>query len=238
MANSFFNFRQFTVHQDKSTMKVCTDSCLFGAWMASQTDIPKDIGMLDIGTGSGLLSLMMAQQHDNPILGIEIDEAAAIQANQNVQLTPWKDRIRILNADVMQFQSVEKFGFIFSNPPFYENSLTSAKLQKNIAHHDEGLTLKPLLEFISGNLNETGKASLLLPYSRLETFSTLARDLGFNLLRLLKVKQTPEHDFFRACIYFGKTAAMPTEIEEMHIKTVSGIYSDSFRELLKYYYLW
>ncbi|MCX6323457.1 MAG: methyltransferase [Sphingobacteriales bacterium] len=238
MANSFFNFRQFTVHQDKSAMKVCTDSCLFGAWMASQTDIPKDTGMLDIGTGSGLLSLMMAQQHDNPILGIEIDEAAAIQANQNVQLTPWKDRIRILNADVMQFQTVEKFGFIFSNPPFYENSLTSAKLQKNIAHHDEALTLKPLLEFISGNLNETGKASLLLPYSRLETFSTLAEDLGFNLLKILKVKQTPEHDFFRACIYFGKTAAMPTVIEEMYIKSASGIYSDSFCGLLNDYYLW
>jgi tRNA1Val (adenine37-N6)-methyltransferase len=238
MANSYFNFRQFTVHQDKSAMKVCTDSCLFGAWMASQTDIPKDTGMLDIGTGTGLLSLMMAQQHENQIMGIEIDESAAIQASQNVMHSPWKHRIRILNEDVLQFQSDEKFGFIFSNPPFYENSLASPKLQKNIAHHAEALTLKPLLEFISGNLNETGKASLILPYSRLETFSTLAEDLGFNLLKILKVKQTPEHDFFRACIYFGKTATIPTVIEEMYIKSASGIYSGSFRELLKDYYLW
>jgi len=136
-------------------MKVTTDSCLFGAWISKQINSEGLIinNCLDIGTGTGLLSLMFVQQNENIIIdAIEIDEAAAAQAKQNIDAAQWKERIKIICADIREYKFEKKYDIIFSNPPFYENELKSTQQEKNIAHHSDELNLKDVLVVIENNL--------------------------------------------------------------------------------------
>ena len=140
MSNSYFNFKQFTVNQDRCAMKVTTDSCLFGTWVAKEMQAATTHNvktMLDIGAGSGLLSLMVAQKNAVLIEAVEIDADAAQQARENVAASPWKDKINVVNRDVLQWKPSHSYDFIFSNPPFYENDLKSDKKGKNIATNIE-----------------------------------------------------------------------------------------------------
>ncbi|HEX6849217.1 MAG TPA: methyltransferase, partial [Chitinophagaceae bacterium] len=175
MANSYFQFKQFTIHQNKCAMKVTTDACLFGAWVANEIkNVHKDsFGeelrvkyCLDIGTGTGLLALMLAQKVSGEINCVEIDAAAAKQAQENADLSPWGKRIFIMTGDAKKM--VETFGkdfdLIISNPPFYEKEIRSASGSKNIAHHSDELTLKELLALIENYLEPTGNFFLLMPY--------------------------------------------------------------------------
>ncbi|MGB3005267.1 MAG: methyltransferase, partial [Chitinophagaceae bacterium] len=163
MSNSFFQFKQFTIHQDKCAMKVTTDSCLFGAWAAEQVhNLEIEVNnILDIGTGTGLLSLMLAQNCNAAIDAIEIDKQTATQATENVQVSPFSEKIKIHFADVHQFGFEKKYNIIISNPPFYENELKSEYKKKNIAHHNEGLLLKDLLTIIHKQLLPSGSFYLL-----------------------------------------------------------------------------
>jgi tRNA1Val (adenine37-N6)-methyltransferase len=142
MANSFFQFKQFIIHQDRCAMKVTTDACLFGAWVAKEVGGQKSEveTILDIGTGTGLLSLMLAQKTNATIDSVEIDEAAAEQAQENANASLWKDRIFVMPGDAkdMAYTFCKNFDIIISNPPFYENELTSSDHQKNLAHHHRG----------------------------------------------------------------------------------------------------
>ena len=129
-------------------MKVTTDACLFGAWVAEEINNEelKINNCLDIGAGTGLLSLMIAQKNqETGITGVEIDEDAGKQAKENINASPWKARIDILEGDVKNHDFPEKFDLIISNPPFYENEIRSATDSKNVAHHSENLSLKELL---------------------------------------------------------------------------------------------
>src|SRR5258705_6346666 len=150
MANSYFKFKQFTIHQDRCAMKVTTDACLFGAWVAIEAGIleSEDGSILDIGAGTGLLSLMLAQKTNVSIDSVEIDEAAAKQARENADASPWKERIFVMPGDAkyMAYTLCKNFDIIISNPPFYENELASPDHHKNIAHHDGGLLLDELLQ--------------------------------------------------------------------------------------------
>src|SRR5882724_12429409 len=122
MSNHFFQFKQFTIHQDHCAMKVTTDASLFGAW-AEESVRSREPGVrniLDIGTGTGLLSLMLAQRINADIDAIEIDEAAAEQAIENTEASAWKERITVINADAKNYSFPKKYDCIISNPPFYE----------------------------------------------------------------------------------------------------------------------
>jgi len=160
-------------------MKVTTDACLFGAWVAEEVRSQESgVGSsLDIGTGTGLLALMLAQKNsETNILAIEIDKDAAAQAANNIDSSLWKDHVDILEADVKDLSFPEKFDLIISNPPFYEKELRSDTDKKNIAHHSENLTLKELLNIIKNNLNPHGNFFLLLPYKRNDERKKLFRD--------------------------------------------------------------
>jgi tRNA1Val (adenine37-N6)-methyltransferase len=239
MGNSFFRFKQFTVQQGQAAMKVTTDACLFGAWAAKNisTDHSAAKDLLDIGTGTGLLSLMVAQQTNTTIDAIEIDEQAAEQATANAAESPWKERITVLQGDARTFDSPKQYDVIISNPPFYENELKSGNIKKDTAHHDDGLTLQQLLLTISARLKENGTFYLLLPFKRYQEVLPMLRNAGMKLEKLCVVKQSVTHSFFRVMIAGGKKETIEQE-EEIAIKDDTDQYTTAFISLLKEYYLY
>jgi tRNA1Val (adenine37-N6)-methyltransferase len=223
-------------------MKVTTDACLFGAWMADEINNEelKINNCLDIGTGTGLLSLMLAQKNlEVGITGVEIDEDAGEQANENFNASLWKDRVDILKGDVKEYDFPEKFDLIISNPPFYERELRSESEKKNLAHHSENLTLGELLSIIKKYLNPGGFFFLLLPYKRNEEIKKLLKNHELNISKILFVRQSVKHDYFRIMLK-GKLSEpenIETEFNEMSISDDSQQYSSEFKQLLKDYYL-
>src|SRR5688572_17826532 len=141
MSNNFFQFKQFIVYQDRCSMKVCTDACIFGAYAANiiSNSASQILKCLDIGTGTGLLSLMIAQKTRAIIDAIEIEEDAFIQAKENFSNSPWRQRLRAVHTDAKHLSTWVKYDFIVSNPPFYQNDLVSPLKTKNVAKHDTSL---------------------------------------------------------------------------------------------------
>src|SRR5688572_19186971 len=222
-------------------MDVKTDACLFGAWVAEKVKSQKSKvkSGLDIGTGTGLLALMLTQK--NPELkidAIEIDKDAAEQAKINAGSSPWKEQINIIQADVKGFSFEKEFDLIISNPPFYEKEIRSATDSKNIAHHSENLTLKELLVIIKDNLSKTGSFFLLLPYKRHEEIKKLFKDHELNISKILFVRQSVKHDYFRIFIKGSLLAEeKQTEFDELSIWDDKKQYTNEFVMLLKDYYL-
>jgi len=236
MPNSYFQFKQFIVRQERAAMKVSTDACLFGAWLARQS--PSCSRVLDIGGGTGLLSLMFAQQHpEASIEAIEIDPAAALQAAENFTASPWSMRLSIHTGPVQQFKPAGKYGLVFSNPPFFENHLRSPLMAKNNARHNTTLSLEELSRIVPPLLTEEGRFAVLLPFESAERFIRLLELQGVYAGKVLQVKQSSQHTRFRSLIYFSKTVAECGE-EEITIKGTDNNYSPAFTDLLKDYYLY
>ena len=243
MANNYFRFKQFTIQQDKAAMKVTTDGCLFGAWVAKQIgEQPMTaVKLLDVGTGTGILSLMIAQKNpDCSIDAVEIDNNAYEQAIENIIASPRKENIRVVQADIKSFEPGKKYDTIFSNPPFYENELKAEDEKRNVAHHDGGLSFNELFAIIKQRLTPEGHFYLLLPYKRNEEIRKLALEHQFELLQLTFVKQSVNHGYFRImlCGKLPSEKNRETFIDEMAIKDNNDNYSPAFVSLLKDYYLY
>ena len=238
MSNSYFQFKQFTIDQDKSAMKVCTDACLFGAVVAEK--IYKEhnniSNLLDIGSGTGLLSLQVAQKSTTTIDALEIEEAAFEQARQNFDNSPWGERLNMLNRDALDFKSDKKYDCIISNPPFFEGDLRSDNKQKNAAKHDTTLTLEQLLRVIDEHLSPLGYFAVLLPYQRVDYFITIAAAANYCLQEKLLIRHTESHPFFRGILFFSFEATK-TISNQLSIKDLKGNYTPAFKALLKDYYL-
>ncbi|MEP7375322.1 MAG: methyltransferase [Chitinophagaceae bacterium] len=226
-------------------MKVTTDSCLFGAWVAGDVKSKTPIGpgsevrsIFDIGAGTGLLSLMLAQKNNSLINAIEIDNEAFIQASENIDASPWKERINIFHADLKDFISPAKYDIIISNPPFYENEWPSGNSKRNAAHHSSELLFRDLIDIISASLKPEGRFYLLLPYKRHEEVLKLFGQEKISLIQKIFVRQSDDHDYFRFMIEgcFEKTANTMTN--EISIKNKNNEYSEEFTALLKDYYLY
>ncbi|HJS54591.1 MAG TPA: methyltransferase [Chitinophagaceae bacterium] len=242
MANSFFQFKQFLIHQDRCAMKVTTDACLFGAWLTDEVGNQESAvnSVLDIGTGTGLLGLMFAQKNpEAKIDAIEIDKGAAEQARINVDSSPWKEQINIVQADTKLFPFEKRFDLIMSNPPFYEKEIRSATDNKNIAHHGKELKLEELFRIIKNNLAADGNFFLLLPYKRNEEIRKLLKDHELQISKLLFVRQSVKHGYFRIMLK-GKLSEEKdeeTEFDEMSIWNENQQYTKEFTQLLNDYYL-
>jgi tRNA1Val (adenine37-N6)-methyltransferase len=216
-------------------MKVCTDACLFGSLSPALPE--KELRILDIGTGTGLLALMYAQQYPNATIdAVEIDEAAARQAAENFAASPWADRLKVYNTPIQQLNPSTGYDIIISNPPFFDNDLKSTNAKRNLALHSEALSLEELLASIDRLLNADGCFGLLLPFHRTAYFEELALVKHFYLSRKILVKQTHAHGYFRSILFFGRTKAEMVE-KEITIKDADGQYSSDFKTLLKDYYL-
>jgi len=239
MANHYFKFKAFTVHQEHCAMKVCTDACVQGAFTAQYLEdtylVPAYI--LDIGAGTGLLSLMLAQKTAALITAIELDLPAYTQAQENFIASPWADRLQITSADIREWESGRCFDFIITNPPFYEAALKSNNHQRNQAMHATTLNYRELLLAIQRHLMPTGKFSVLLPYASFDPFMLQAQQGGYHLQQVLYIKQTPQHDFFRTVGIFGKEVTQ-TITTTMSIYDDEKVYTSEFVSLLKDYYLY
>ncbi|WP_300703222.1 methyltransferase [Bacteroides sp.] len=160
MSNTSFTFKQFTVNHDKCAMKVGTDGVLLGAWAS----VANAKHILDVGTGTGLIALQIAQRNQKAaITAIEIDPSAAAQAKENVQCSPWADRIDVICSDFRSFQSKIKFDLIVSNPPYFIDALNCPNEQRNIARHTGGLNYDLLFHHAAHLLEEEGGVSVIIP---------------------------------------------------------------------------
>ncbi|MEI3801510.1 MULTISPECIES: tRNA1(Val) (adenine(37)-N6)-methyltransferase [unclassified Chitinophaga] len=239
MANTFFKFKQFTVHQEHCAMKVCTDACIQGAFTAqylADNEITAP-AILDLGAGTGLLSLMLAQQVDAVITAVELDAGAAHQAIQNFDESPWAHRLTLTRQDIRKMDGAVKYDFIISNPPFYERALKSGQAAKDQAMHATNLSYGELLTAVDQQLAVSGELSVLLPYTAFEGFRVLALEAGLHLKQVLYIRQSVKHGFFRTVGIFSRKP-VNTVISELSVYDAERVYTPGFVELLRPYYLY
>ena len=248
MANPYFSFKKFTIWQDQAAMKVTTDACLLGAWASDHLQ-KKHLGqfspattifrLADVGTGTGLLAMMIHQKNPSFFVeGLELDPVAAQQAIHNVAQAGFEQQIKIHTVDVTSYCPDAMYDIIISNPPFYQDDLKSTAQKRNWAFHDDTLTLAQLFRFISENLSETGKFFLLLPWRREQEVNDLLLLNNLSLLEKIAVKTAP-HSPAHRLLLAGKRMDEPIQLleQEICITDETGSYSSRFRELLMDYYL-
>jgi tRNA1Val (adenine37-N6)-methyltransferase len=227
-------------------MKVCTDSCLFGALLSGITSFFPDLNfpkpstkILDIGAGTGLLSLMYAQKNERAIIdAVELDDNAAQQAKENFSASLWTKRLNVRHTSIQDFSNVhaEKYNLIFSNPPFYEDNLKSKDRQRNLALHSASLQLEELFVSVKKLLDTNGVFAVLLPYYRTEQAVFLGKENGLYVQKKIPVKRSPEQNYFRSILFFSQNPCTES-VSEICIKDDAGNYSKEFTELLKAFYL-
>jgi tRNA1Val (adenine37-N6)-methyltransferase len=237
LSSSYFKFKQFTIHQDRCAMKVCTDACILGAWFAEK--VPKYATILDIGSGTGLLMMMLAQKTKAYIHGIELDISCFKQLKENIGQNNWKERLTVYPGDVRSYAFADKYDFIITNPPFYENDLPSKAEEDILAKHSRELSLKELIEVIDNNLSKDGAFGILLPFDRWEYFNRLGEQQHFYLHEKLFVRHSHAHDFSRTILHYSrhKENFIPAFEMSIHNKENAG-YTEEFVELMKDYYLY
>ena len=253
MANPFFQCKEFIVHQQHTSMKVCTDACLFGAWVAKQPSIETAHSILDIGTGTGLLSLILAQvtdKNNTKITAVEIESQAAAEASSNFNLSKWSERLMLVNESIQNYTAnfmaavdeKNKFDIIITNPPFYEDDLKSPDTNKNKAAHSTELSWTSLVENSASLLKEEGHFFVLVPTLRAYTMQKLAEANHLNLAEEVLVYNDAKHLPFRSFLHFQKNMNSLDKgnsvlRNKIVIKNTDNSYSPAFIELLKDYYL-
>lgn len=235
MPNSFFKFKQFTVYHDRCAMKVGTDGVLLGGW----TNVNNINNSLDVGTGSGLISLMLVQR--NPMMlvdAIDIDKEAVNQAKENVALSPFQTKIDCECISLQNFalNCNKQYDLIVSNPPYFINSLKSPNTERNMARHTDNLPISDLIKLSTNLLNTNGRLSLILPYEYKDMTINLALKNELYTTRITYVYPTPNSEIKRILLEFSKLCSLLEE-KELIIETARHIYSDEFRELTKDFYL-
>ena len=233
MPNPFFSFKQFTVYHDRCAMKVGTDGVLLGAW----TDLSQSHHILDIGTGTGLIALMMAQRSpEAQITAIDLDAEAVSQAQENIQHSPWKDRVEAVLQDVCTYSSDEKFDTIVSNPPYFIDSLKCPDNQRNTARHTDTLDAQRLLEKVVELLTPEGRFSIILPADQTDDLFRIAESQGLYPSRWTKVITRPGLPPKRSLIEFQKKV-QPIQTNVLVIELERHVYSKEYIELTREYYL-
>jgi tRNA1Val (adenine37-N6)-methyltransferase len=235
MANTYFQFRQFTVHQDNCAMKVSTDSCLFGAWVAEQSAGAAG-NLLDIGAGTGLLSLMLAQSTNTSIEAVEVEDLCFRQLTENIDTSDWKHRIKCVHVDILKYSPEKNYDLIISNPPFYENQLQSPDAAVNLARHANELSIAALFQKVKDLIHPEGEFYVLIPFYRLAECLERADKLGFFVHQQVEVRHSNQHKPFRAMIGFRITP-VEKKFETIEVNGHYGQYSPRFKNLLSPFYL-
>lgn len=237
MSNSYFQFKQFRIEQAQSGMKVTTDGCLFGGWVASEIGKsvePKRI--LDIGAGTGLLSLMIAQvTKDANITAVEINKAAFIEATQNFKQSPWADRLECVHTPIQELKD-EKFDLIICNPPFFKGSQVGLDVDKNQALHSNSLGVKDLLDHAVRLLNPDGSFYLLYPEREMNEFFKLAQQNELLLQHKVNIRNQGGSGIFRIIASYSLENKTIPKISEIIISDSDRQYTSDTWKLLSPYY--
>lgn len=239
MANTWFQFQQFRIEQDKCGMKVSTDACVFGVLVAQGID-SDTVSALDIGTGTGLLSLIIAQEH--PLLridAVEVEEQAYLQALHNTSHSKWADNIRVHHSSIQAFykKSSEKYNVIICNPPFFTQHLKSTNQQRSIARHNDILPLNDLLEAVEALLSFKGRAFVLLPETEELHFDTVIQDSGLFIRKKVMIYPKVSGNCNRIIFEIGFEKETTIEIQWFYIKNKDGSNTDAYDKLMRDYLL-
>lgn len=231
---SKFEFKKFTVHQDRCAMKVGTDGVLLGAWIPLEHD-PYNI--LDIGSGTGLIALMLAQRcKADQIDALEIDADAYEQCVENFENSPWNDRLFCFHTsldDFMEELQDETYDLIVSNPPFYAEEVSSGNDSRDRARQNQSLPFEDLCEAAGLLLTEHGLFAVVIPKKEEERFVQLAAENELYPSKITRVKGTPESEIKRSLLAFGRNTTIVPEINELTIETVRHQYTDAYKKLLE-----
>jgi len=234
--NKPFKFKQFTIHQDRCAMKIGTDGVLLGAW-TSLENCPSSI--LDIGSGTGLIALMLAQRSSAKVIdAIEIDENAYEQCVENFEASPWGDRLFCYHAGLDEMaQEIEKqYNLIVSNPPFYTEEVSSGNNSRDIARQNSALPFDELLESVSKLLSAEGTFSVVIPFKEEKNFVELAQGNGLYPKRIMHVKGNATAQVKRSLIQFCFIKMNPI-VKELNIEIKRHEYTLEYTELTKAFYL-
>lgn len=233
MANSYFSFKQFTIYHDRCAMKVGSDGVLLGAW----ADVTGAETVLDVGTGTGLIALMLAQRSSTArIDAIDVDNGAFEQAEYNISQSPWSDRISVFRNSLQDFRPGKTYSLIVSNPPFFTNSLKAPDAVRSLARHSDSLPLDVLLNASAELLVDGGRMCVVLPVAEGERFVRMAAEVGLGCRRLVRVFPMPHLPVKRLLIELVKGDA-ETENSDLVIEQERHVYSDAFSALAKEFYL-
>jgi tRNA1Val (adenine37-N6)-methyltransferase len=235
LPNSYFQFKQFRVEQGRAAMKVCTDACVLGAY----AEVDGAARILDVGTGTGLLALMVAQRNGEArIDAVEVDEGAYGQAVDNVLASPWADRIRVVRSRIQDHAPGCRYDLVVSNPPFYENYPKRPRAAQNVALHGEDLSLPELAVAVHRLLGPAGRFVVLLPPYQAGRLQELLTPLGLFPLDTLHLHDRPGVPPIRriTTYTFGTPGTCPET--NLCIRDATGTYTADFVQLLKPYYLY
>ncbi|MDR0217971.1 MAG: methyltransferase [Enterobacteriaceae bacterium] len=231
-----FTFKQFFVGHDKCAMKVGTDGVLLGAW----APVENSKCCLDIGCGSGLIALMLAQRatEDTIIDAVELDADAAIQATENVRQSPWASSIRVWQQDIHAFarQNHARYDLIVSNPPYFEPAIACRDEARNQARYTESLTHQGLLECVEHMITASGLFCVVLPYQIGENLERMATECGWFTHYRINIRDRLDKPLHRILLGFSR---QKQEIQtcELHIRAIDGAYSNEFRQLVTDFYV-
>ena len=231
---SVFQFKQFTIYQDLAGMKVGTDSIILGSAIKIKNEYKR---ILDVGTGTGLLSLMIAQKSSNSdITAVEIDSNAYHQAKINIDKCKWRNRINLIHADAKQLELDHKYDLIICNPPYFSNSKQSVIISKNTARHQVELTFKDLLNIWDKIGNYNSDLACILPIKESKKLFDMIKNHGNYLAYHLEVRSNPNSNPKRAVMLFSKNK-METIKSELCIHNNQGGYSEAYINMTKDFYL-
>lgn len=231
-----FKFKQFTIYQDRCAMKIGTDGVLLGAW-TNISNSPESV--LDIGAGTGIIGLMLAQRcYANTIDAIEIDEDAFEQCVENFEASPWSDRLFCYHASLDEFldEIDDKYDLIISNPPFYSEQVTSGNIARDQARQNSSLPFNLLLKGVSELLSKNGSFAIVVPFKEEESILQQARKFELYPVRLLRVKGHPDSEVKRSLIefHFKKTEVLTNELI---IEKSRHEFTEDYINLTKDFYL-
>lgn len=228
---SIFRFKQFTLLQSDTQLKVTTEATLFGAWIS----VKGTQNILDIGAGTGVLSLMLAQKANVQIDAVELQKDAAEICRENFGNSPWSNQLNIFQTPVQEFSSNKKYDVIVCNPPFFFQQTKRQSVGKNTAMHNSTLSLKDLLDSVLRLINEAGEFYLLLPPEEMESFIELAADRKFFLQEKLELIHKAGKAVLREASYFSFAKPKKIQIHQLIMRNEDESYSDAYREMLKEY---
>lgn len=235
MPNTYFQFKQFRIEQDRCSMKVTTEGCLLGALVSMDG---KEDTILDVGTGTGLLALMLAQRSQAMIDAVELSQDAAEQAAINFQKSPWSERLNSWTEAIQNFSqhTDQQYDLIVSNPPFFKGHLKSGKAKDQAIHNDD-LSFEELTCSVIRLLKQAGRFWVIYPEYEFEFFAAVAKKHGLSLQNQFEIYDRPGKRMFRKIGVFGFESIVKPVSEVISIKETDGAYSQRFQSLVAPYYL-